>query len=142
MFHAIHFQYYEEVLGIESNYLFMPSYGLLLRDDLHHSFDRGEIALYPQVSARSSTIQMILETYLQFDVNQGDTFVVHIFSAFTPDVAQYHGKVLGPDRFRGPRNRRPHAGLLLFHYQQCAMKHFRGSSHGMGPPLSYEDTAT
>ena len=36
--------------------------------------------------------------------NQGENLVVHIFSAFTPDVAQYHGKVLGPDRFRGPSN--------------------------------------
>lgn len=43
-------KYYTEVLGFNPGYLFMPSYGLLVRDDLHHSFDRGEWALYPVVS--------------------------------------------------------------------------------------------
>lgn len=50
-------QYYTEVLGHEVRYLFMPSYGLLLRDDLHHSFDRGEIALYPKVSHSSTALR-------------------------------------------------------------------------------------
>lgn len=42
-------QYYREILGRNPGYLFQPSFGLLLRDDLHHGFDRGSIALYPSV---------------------------------------------------------------------------------------------
>lgn len=47
-------QYYTEVLGYEPSYLFEPSYGLLLRDDLHHGFDRGHVALWPLVSSANS----------------------------------------------------------------------------------------
>ncbi|KAL6956002.1 hypothetical protein U1Q18_044744 [Sarracenia purpurea var. burkii] len=42
-------QYYCEAMGFEPNTLFMPSFGLLVRDDLHHAFDRGQWALWPQV---------------------------------------------------------------------------------------------
>jgi hypothetical protein len=43
-------QYYAEVLEYAPPSLFQPRFGLFLRDDIHHSFDRGHIALYPLVS--------------------------------------------------------------------------------------------
>lgn len=101
-------EYYEEVLGNQARYLFSPAYGLLLRDDLHHSFDRGEIALLP---------------------HQGQ-YIVHIFK-YDKDTASYHGKILDMNRFRGSAKTRPNNDLLLFHYQQCSMKYLRGFSFGM-----------
>lgn len=101
-------EYYEEVLGSQARYLFSPAYGLLLRDDLHHSFDRGEIALLPHE----------------------DRYIVHVFK-YDQDIAKYHGKILDGNRFRGSAKTRPNNALLLFHYQQCSMKYFRGFSFGM-----------
>lgn len=48
---ASEIQYYTEVLGFDPGpFLYQGAYGILLRDDLHHSHDRGEWALYPRVS--------------------------------------------------------------------------------------------
>ncbi|GAK68496.1 uncharacterized protein PAN0_114d6756 [Moesziomyces antarcticus] len=70
-----------------------PEFGVLLRDDIHHAFDRGHIALYP--------------------LSQRD----------------FHGKVIRPEiRFRGPPDDYPDTQMLLFHYQQCVIKCFRGWS--------------
>lgn len=57
-------QYYTEVLGYEPSYLFEPSYGLLLRDDLHHGFDRGHVALWPLVSSAKSLSHTLLASLL------------------------------------------------------------------------------
>lgn len=100
-------QYYEEVLGDEANHLFQGQYGLLLRHDLHHSFDRGDWALH----------------------DDGENLIVHVFNA-SLSALQYHGKVISPDRFRGKPFRYPNRDLLRFHYQQCSMKRFRGFSAG------------
>ena len=101
-------EYYEEVLGTQARYLFSPAYGLLLRDDLHHAFDRGEIALLPHE----------------------DRYIVHVFK-YDKDTAIYHGKILEVNRFRGSAKTRPNSDLLRFHYQQCSMKYLRGFSFGM-----------
>lgn len=43
-------QYYVEVLGDDVGSLFNAEYGILVSDGLHHPFDRGEWALWPDVS--------------------------------------------------------------------------------------------
>ncbi|CAO1616311.1 unnamed protein product [Sympodiomycopsis kandeliae] len=103
-------EYYAELLGFEPTYLFEPSYGLLLRDDLHHGFDRGHIALWPLM-------------------NETNDLVVHILKPEQSQWRQYHGKVLRPqERFRGDPIDHPDVRFLLFHYQQCTIKCFRGWS--------------
>ncbi|PWN24348.1 hypothetical protein BDZ90DRAFT_263363 [Jaminaea rosea] len=110
-------EYYTEVLEHEVRYLFMPSYGLLLRDDLHHSFDRGEIALYPK----------------------GSDLIVHVFAPGDDALRGFHGKILKPERFRPPEDRRPDVRLLRFHYQQCAIKYFRGFAWAAGKPTEFKN---
>ncbi|CAO1621278.1 unnamed protein product [Parajaminaea phylloscopi] len=107
-------EYYAEVLGrmASTTHLFLPAYGVLLRDDLHHAFDRGEIAFYPQ----------------------GENLVVHVFYLKSGEVAQYHGKILTPDRFRCEPYHRPSVPLLRFHYEQCAMKYLRCFDWRLAPP--------
>ena len=43
-------QYYAEVLGYQPSSLYQARFGLFLQGELHHSFDRGHVALYPLVS--------------------------------------------------------------------------------------------
>ncbi|KDN52899.1 hypothetical protein K437DRAFT_272187 [Tilletiaria anomala UBC 951] len=100
-------EYYSEVLGGNVRYLFKPEHGLLLRSDLHHSFDRGEWAFHPD----------------------GENLVVHVFKNETA-AREHHGLILTPDRFRGEARTHPHRDLLKFHYQQCAIQRFRGYSSG------------
>lgn len=50
-------QYYDEVLGDDVGSLFSAEYGILISDGLHHPFDRGEWALWPDVS-RSSAVMI------------------------------------------------------------------------------------
>ncbi|CAO1618056.1 unnamed protein product [Jaminaea pallidilutea] len=105
-------EYYEEVLGYDPGFLFEPSFGLLLRDDLHHAFDRGSIALYPQVQADGT-----------------QAYVVHVFNPEVATWREFHGKVItAHSRFRGRDFNFPNTDLLLFHYAQCSMKHMRGWS--------------
>ncbi|CAO1635885.1 unnamed protein product [Jaminaea pallidilutea] len=108
-------EYYTEVLGFDPGpFLYQGAYGILLRDDLHHSHDRGEWALYPR---------------------NDDEVIVHVFEPASPYMVAYHGKVINlRTRLRGPRDQWPDTRLLRFHYQQCAIKHLRGYSAGMHPP--------
>ncbi|KDN36245.1 hypothetical protein K437DRAFT_260182 [Tilletiaria anomala UBC 951] len=103
-------EYYAEILSpseMQTLWPFEPQYGILVRDDLHRAFDRGEWALWPQ----------------------GDDYIVH-FLFPEPEERKYHGKVLTADRFSYGPEHRPHKDLLLFHYRQCAQKYFRGFSAG------------
>lgn len=45
------FQYYKEIFGFDVGFLYDVAFGVLLRDDLHHAFDRGWIAFWPTVRA-------------------------------------------------------------------------------------------
>ncbi|KIS68047.1 uncharacterized protein UMAG_04089 [Mycosarcoma maydis] len=70
-------QYYTEVLGDAPTSLFQTQFGILLRDDIHHAFDRGHIALYPLMNAENE-------------------LVVHIFYPETQSQKEFHGKILRP----------------------------------------------
>lgn len=100
-------EYYAEVLGTVYDQ-FQPSCGLLLRSELHTTFDKGDWALYPEQ----------------------DAFVVHEF-VFEENQPRYHGKRITKDYFRGPTNTFPDTRLLRFHYDQCAMMHLRGFASQM-----------
>lgn len=103
-------EYYTEVLGDAPTSLFQTQFGILLRDDIHHAFDRGHIALYPLMNAENE-------------------LVVHIFYPETQSQKEFHGKILRPsNRFRGPSDDYPDTQMLLFHYQQCVIKCLRGWS--------------
>ncbi|KDN36249.1 hypothetical protein K437DRAFT_260186 [Tilletiaria anomala UBC 951] len=100
-------EYYAEVLGEDVQYLFKAEYGLLLRSDLHHSFDRGEWALHID----------------------GDNLVVHVFKG-RGSAKPYHGQIITPARFHLRPESHPNRDALMFHYQQCSIQRFRGFSSG------------
>ncbi|PWN86659.1 hypothetical protein FA10DRAFT_263178 [Acaromyces ingoldii] len=76
-------QYYTEAFGFDPIYLFSPSFGLLLRDDIHHAFDRGEWTLYEK-----------------------DDFLVITFFVFKDfSLRQFYGNVISPDRFGASRSK-------------------------------------
>ncbi|CAD6586822.1 MAG: hypothetical protein TREMPRED_004564 [Tremellales sp. Tagirdzhanova-0007] len=89
--------------------LFDASCGLLLRDELHHSFDRLEWSLY----------------------HKDGSFYVHCFTLSQSEIATLHGKKISPDRFRGLEESRPDRRLVDWHYKQCLMAHIRGFSANM-----------
>lgn len=89
--------------------LFDASCGLLLRDELHHSFDRLEWSLY----------------------HKDGSFYVHCFTLSQSETATLHGKKITCDRFRGLVESRPDPRLVEWHYRQCLMAHIRGFSSGM-----------
>jgi HNH endonuclease len=101
-------QYYREILGRKAGSLFQAEYGLLLRDDLHHRFDRGEWALH----------------------EDGENLIVHVFDASVSSLFEHHGKIIGPNRFHTKPHEHPNRALLRFHYQQTCMMRLRGFSAG------------
>lgn len=123
-------QYYEEVLGYEITYPFHESFGLLLADSLHHAFDRGEWALWPDVSETSDQVSFSATGVYTALMSQGDDLVVHYFCPVPSARRSFHGKQIPPSRFRGDDVDRPNRALLLFHYRQCVLKHMRGFSAG------------
>lgn len=99
-------EYYKEVLGHDPVNYFNVAFGLLLKSDPHHAFDRGDWALFPSPSDPS-------------------VLIVHVFNDELS--TSYHGKIITRERFRHTHSRElPHRQLLLFHYRQCLMKHIRG----------------
>ena len=102
-------QYYSELLGHQPGSYHEVEYGILLQSDLHHSFDQGNWALFP-------------DTRDQFSL------IVHVFADVR--AKEYHGKVLRRDRFRiDDEIELPRRDFLAFHYRQCAVMHVRGYSH-------------
>ena len=97
-------EYYQEIFGYDPVYYFDVSYGLLLSKKLHHRWDNGDWALYP-------------------DPADADTLIVHIFEGTL--LKQYHGQKIPLSRFHRPY-RPPNRQLLDFHYRQCILKHIRG----------------
>ncbi|KDN36246.1 hypothetical protein K437DRAFT_58544 [Tilletiaria anomala UBC 951] len=89
-------RYHEEVLGFPEGFPFSPQYGFLVADTLHHPFDRGEWALWPD----------------------GENLVVRFFYPSKALDRSYHGKLIALLRFRGAPEGRPNRKMLLFHYQQ------------------------
>ncbi|CAD6585752.1 MAG: hypothetical protein CYPHOPRED_003186 [Cyphobasidiales sp. Tagirdzhanova-0007] len=87
---------YPLILTQPVSYLFHAHMGLLLRDDIHHAYDRFEWSLYCQ----------------------DENYVIHYFVPSSATQQQAHGTVITPDRFRGPKSLRPHAKLLDWHYAQ------------------------
>lgn len=118
-------QYYSEVLGYDPGYLFLASFGLLLADDIHHAFDRGELGFYQRVSY-GEKLGGSLRALLIYCTFQEEDIFIHMFCPSDPDWKQYHGQVIKPDRFHTTEAEKPDRRLLLFHYQQCAMMRFRG----------------
>ena len=57
---------------------------------------------------------------------QEKDFVVHFFEVKAESDVELHGKIIPHTYFRGSARDRPDAKLLLWHYRQCAMAHFRG----------------
>lgn len=99
-------EYYREVLGYDPVNYHNVSFGLLLKGDLHHSFDRGDWSLYPSP-------------------DDPKTLIVHVFNDELS--TSFHGKIIPMSRFRVLHERElPNANLLLFHYRQCLIKHIRG----------------
>nr|ODN86713.1 hypothetical protein L203_03961 [Cryptococcus depauperatus CBS 7841] len=89
--------------------MFHPSVGLLLRDDLHHAFDRLMMSLY----------------------EKDETLYVHFFHPVYSGKNDWHGKAIPPDFFRGPPEDRPDPTLLHWHYSQCVKARIRGFAVGM-----------
>nr|ODO04312.1 hypothetical protein L204_00670 [Cryptococcus depauperatus CBS 7855] len=89
--------------------MFHPSVGLLLRDDLHHAFDRLMMSLY----------------------EKDGTLYVHFFHPAYSEKNDWHGKAIPPDFFRGPPEDRPDPTLLHWHYSQCVKARIRGFAVGM-----------
>ncbi|WVO14627.1 hypothetical protein L204_102264 [Cryptococcus depauperatus] len=89
--------------------VFLPSSGLILRNDLHHAFGRLMLSLYEK-----------------------DGFLfVHCFLVPYSIFSRWHGKMISPDFFRGDPSRRPDPILLHWHYNQCVKARMRGFSVGM-----------
>ena len=66
---------------------------------------------------------------------QDGIYYVHFFVAKPGSVRrQYHGKALGPDRFRGRIEDRPDPRYIEWHYRQCVMARVRGFASGMEIP--------
>lgn len=101
---------YRLILGINRDPpLYKTSAGLLLRDDLHHAYDRLEWSLY----------------------YKNGSFYVHFFILGYPDAARLHGMRIPPERFRGPISERPDPRFVQWHYAQCVKARIRGFAAGM-----------
>ncbi|WVO21738.1 uncharacterized protein IAS62_003050 [Cryptococcus decagattii] len=101
---------YERIYGDKGGLpMFRPSAGLLLRDDLHHAFDRLMLSFY----------------------RKDDIFYVHCFSMGLLGASEYHGKAIRRDQFRGSSRNLPDPVLIDWHYNQCLKARVRGFSIGM-----------
>lgn len=89
--------------------MFGASMGLLLRDDLHHAFDRLEFSFY----------------------YKDETLYVHFFILRYPGAIELHGRRLTPDCFRGSASSRPDPRFIRWHYNQCLKARIRGFSVGL-----------
>lgn len=126
-------QVYQNLLNIHREPpLFSASVGLLLRDDLHHAFDRLEFSFYRKVSimALQSGCQRLQSVEADM-IGQNNVFYVHFFILNFPDAAALHGKTIESARFRGSPGFQPNPLLLSWQYSQCAKAHIRGFSAGM-----------
>lgn len=103
---------YRDILNIPYEPpMFAVSAGLLLRDDIHHAFDRLELSFY----------------------FQDGVYYVHFF-VVRPGRCELHGKALRFDRFRGREENRPEPRFLRWHYNQCIKARIRGFAAGMELP--------
>ncbi|AGV14750.1 hypothetical protein, variant [Cryptococcus neoformans var. grubii H99] len=101
---------YQLILSINRDPpLYKTSAGLLVRDDLHHAYDRLEWSLY----------------------YKDGSFYVHFFVLGYPDATRLHGMRIPPERFRGPISERPDPRLVQWHYAQCVKARIRGFAAGM-----------
>ena len=101
--------------------LYKPSFGVLLRDDLHHAYDRYEWSFYVQVSRMKG---LLLVWSLIFP--QEGVYYVHIFRPISQLVNSNHGTALvGRDVFRADPMDWPDPVLCSWHYQQCVIAAFR-----------------
>lgn len=92
--------------------MFDVSAGLLLRDDIHHAFNRLELSLY---------------------FHDG-IYYLHCFILGLEAARELHGKVLRFDHFRGKEPDKPDPRFLRWHYNQCVKARIRGFAVGMEPP--------
>ncbi|OCF70811.1 hypothetical protein I204_08538 [Kwoniella mangroviensis CBS 8886] len=94
--------------------IFSVSAGLLLRDDIHHAFDRLELSFY---------------------FKDGD-YYLHFFVLRLQMARELHGKRLASNRFRGKDRDRPDPRYLKWHYNQCIKARIRGFAAGMELPAT------
>ncbi|OXG17644.1 hypothetical protein C367_05139 [Cryptococcus neoformans Ze90-1] len=112
---------YRDILSIRyPPSLFAVSAGLLLRDDLHHAFDRLELSFY----------------------FQDGVYYLHFFVFRLEAVRELHGKALRFDRFRGKEQNRPEPRFLRWHYNQCIKARIRGFAAGMELPSTSAEAVT
>lgn len=118
--------------------MFRPSSGLLLRDDLHHAFDRFNLSLYHRVSlSTGETLEnsgwkaTINEFMVRSNVLQDGSLYVHFFSLTSPGASELHGRAIPPHWFRGAETERPDPVLLQWHWSQCVKARLRGFSSDM-----------
>ncbi|GAA5915046.1 hypothetical protein JCM6882_006766 [Rhodosporidiobolus microsporus] len=97
---------YKSLLDVE--YLFDPSYGLLMDRILHHQYDKYQWSLYAFNSR----------------------YYFHAFDARpTTELKRHHGQSFADTdcKYAAP----PSTTLCTWHYQQCVLMYLRGYSVGM-----------
>ena len=108
--------------------IFSVSAGLLLRDDIHHAFDRLELSFYLKVrlapapdTVWSSNVKLI---------SQDGTYYLHFFVLLLQSARELHGKALTAGRFRGKLRDYPDPRFIKWHYNQCVKARIRGFASG------------
>ncbi|RSH89907.1 hypothetical protein EHS25_001893 [Saitozyma podzolica] len=97
--------------------MFNPSAGLLLRDEIHHAFDRLELSFY----------------------FKDGTYYIHFFVLQIPQARELHGKSLPPNRFRGLDRDKPDPRFIRWHYNQCVKARIRGFAARMDLPSTSDE---
>lgn len=98
--------------------LFDASYGVLLKDELHHLYDRLECSLYSKVCPLQRHDVTSWRARMLRAHNQDVDFTVHCFTLSQSDTAMLHGGRITTDRFRGLTESRPDHRLVEWHYKQ------------------------
>ena len=111
--------------------IFSVSAGLLLRDDIHHAFDRLELSFYLKV--RLAPAPDAVRQYVVKLISQDGTYYLHFFVLRLQTARELHGKALTADRFRGKLRDYPDPRFIKWHYNQCVKARIRGFAIGMEP---------
>ena len=109
--------------------IFSASAGLLLRDDIHHAFDRLELSFYLKVGLAPAP-EAVRPRNLKLIFKDG-TYYLHFFVLRLQSARELHGKALTADRFRGKLRDYPDPRFIKWHYNQCVKARIRGFAIGM-----------
>jgi hypothetical protein len=120
--------------------MFNPSAGLLLRDEIHHAFDRLELSFYFKVCRSSSSVAERGQfAELMTTVSQDGTYYIHFFLLQVPLAREFHGKSLPSNRFRGLDRDKPDPRFIRWHYNQCIKARIRGFAARMDIPSTSDE---